>query len=69
MMRNICKIKFNFDYDLPIKKTLELYNWVIVFRFFFHGVFLDECLYKLKILTKPLVNDSALFGIPCTPLK
>ena len=48
------KIKLNFYYDLTIKKTIELFNMIIVARFVFHEgnkyypqVFLDECLYKL----------------------
>ena len=48
------KIKFNSDNDLPLKKTLELYNLEIVVRSVFHKdnkyyqqVFLEECLYKL----------------------
>ena len=48
------KMKFNSDDDLPLKKTLELYNMIIVVRFAFHEekryypqVFLDECLHKL----------------------
>ena len=48
------KIKFNSDGDLPLKKTLELYNMTIVVWSIFHEdkkyylqVFLDECLYKL----------------------
>ena len=48
------KIKLNFYYDLTIKKTIELFNMIIVVRFVFHEgnkyypqVFLDECLYKL----------------------
>ena len=46
------KIKFNSDGDLPLRKTLELYNMVIVVRSIFHEgskhypqVFLDECFY------------------------
>ena len=48
------KIKFNSDDDLPLKKTLELYNLEIVVRSVFHKdnkyyqqVFLEECLYRL----------------------
>ena len=48
------KIKFNSDDDLPLHKTLELYNMVIIARSVFHEDskyypqgFLDECLYKL----------------------
>ena len=47
------KTKFNLDNDLPLKKTLELHNMVIVFRFVFHEdnkycpKVLDECFCKL----------------------
>ena len=30
------EIKFNSDDDLPLKKTLELYNMVIIVRSIFH---------------------------------
>ena len=30
------KIKFNSDDDLPLKKTLELYNMAIIVRSIFH---------------------------------
>ena len=48
------KIKFNLDDDLPLNKTLKLYNIVILARFSFHEgksyypqLFFDECWYKL----------------------
>ena len=48
------KIRFNSDDDLPVNKTLKLYNMVIAVRSVFHEsrkyylqVFLDECLCKL----------------------
>ena len=48
------KIKFNLDDDLPLMKTLELCDIVILVRSIFHEdkkycqqVFLDEYLYKL----------------------
>ena len=48
------KIKFNSDDDLPIHKTLRLYDMVIVVRSVFHEgkkyypqVFLYGCLRKL----------------------
>ena len=48
------KIKFNSDDDLPLKKTLEIRNMIIVARAAFHEdnknyshVFLDQCLNKL----------------------
>ena len=49
--------KQNLDVDLPIRKTLGLYNITIVVRSVFHGgkkyclqVFLGECLYKSYML-------------------
>ena len=48
------KIKFNSDNDLPLNKTLKIYNVGLVDGSVFHEgnkyypqVFLDECLYKL----------------------
>ena len=48
------KIKFNSDDDLPLKKTLELSNNIIVVKAVFHGgnkyypqIFLDEYFYNL----------------------
>ena len=48
------KIKFNSDNDLPLNKTLKLYNVGLVGGSVFHEgnkyypqLFLDECLYKL----------------------
>ena len=48
------KIKLNSDNDLLLKKTLKLYNMIIVIRSAFHKgnkytpqVFFDECLSKL----------------------
>ena len=48
------KIKFISDTNLPLSKTLKLYNMTIVIRSVFeqHGklylqVYLDECLYEL----------------------
>ena len=53
------KIKFNSDDDLPLTKTLALYNMIIAVRSvsmettsithkYYPQVFLDECLYKYK---------------------
>ena len=46
------KIKFNSDDDLPLKRTLESHNIIIVVRSVFHGdnkyyqqIFLDKFLY------------------------
>ena len=48
------KIKFYWDDDLPLNKTLELRNILIVVRSVFHEgnkccpqLSLDECFYKL----------------------
>ena len=48
------KIKFNSDDELPLNKTIEICNMVIVVRAIFLEdnryylqVFLDECLYNL----------------------
>ena len=47
------KIKFNFDDDLPLNKTLKFFNMIIVVRSVFHegskyySVFLDESFYEL----------------------
>ena len=48
------KIKFTAIYKLPLKKTLEHHNMVIVGGSIFHEgnkcyqqMFLDECVYKL----------------------
>ena len=54
MMKKYIKIEFNSDDDMPLKKTLELYNIIIVPRPVFHDgskyypqIFLGQCLYKL----------------------
>ena len=51
------KIKFNSDGDLPLNKTLKLYNSTSIVGYVFQEdkryypqVFLDECLYKLQML-------------------
>ena len=48
------KIKFNFDDNLPLNKTLKPHNMAIVIRSAFEGhgnfypqFYLDECLYEL----------------------
>ena len=48
------KIKLNSDDELPLNKTIEIPNMIIVVRAIFlknskyyPQVFLDECLYKL----------------------
>ena len=50
----LVKIKFNFDDELPLNKTIKIHNVKIVVRAIFHEnnkyhlqVFLDECLCKL----------------------
>ena len=51
------KMMFNLDDDLPLKKTLELHNMVIVIWSVLHEgnkyypqLLLAECLYKSKML-------------------
>ena len=53
------KIKFISDPELPLNKTIEILNMIIVVRAVFHKnnkyypqVFLNECLYELKIMQK-----------------
>ena len=48
------KIKFNWDDNLPLNKTLKLHNTIIVIKSvceehgkFYLQVYLDECLYEL----------------------
>ena len=45
------KVKFNSDDNIPLKKTVKLYNMIIAIKSVFHGynkyylhVFLEECL-------------------------
>ena len=52
--KDLMKIKFNSDDNLPLNKTLELHNLTIVVRPVFQEdskyypqIFLDECLYEL----------------------
>ena len=56
MIKNIRKLKFNSDDDLPLTKTLEFNNMMIVVRSAFYEdnkyypqvlFFFDKCLYKL----------------------
>ena len=51
------RIKLNSDNYLPLNKTLEIHNMIMVVRDVFHEdnkyypqVFLDECLYKLQMM-------------------
>ena len=48
--KKFMKIKFNSDKYLPLKKTLELLNMIIVVfhegNKYYAQVFSDECLYK-----------------------
>ena len=51
------KIKFNADDGLPLNKTIAIPTMTIVVRAVFHEnnkyypqIFLEECLYKLKII-------------------
>ena len=48
------KIKFNSDGNLPLNKTLKLYNITIIIRSvfeedgkFYPQIYLEECLYEL----------------------
>ena len=50
------KIKFNYDNNLPLNKKLKLHNMTIVISSvfeehgkFYHQVYLDECLYELRV--------------------
>ena len=52
--KDFMKTKFSSDDNLPLNKTLKLYNMTIIIRSVFeeHGklylqVYLDECLYEL----------------------
>ena len=51
------KIKFNLHDKLPLNKMIEIHSMIIFVRAIFHEnnkyypeVFLDECLYKLRII-------------------
>ena len=64
------KLKFNLDNDLPLNKTLKLYNMVIVVKSVIHEgnkyytqVLLNEFSYKSLMLTKPMVHASALLSL------
>ena len=53
------KIKFNLNGELPLNKTIEILSIIIVVRAVFHEnnkcyphVFLDECIYKLWIISE-----------------
>ena len=70
------KIKFNSDDGLLLRKTIKIYNMIIgVKSAFYEGskyypqIFLNNFLYKLQILTKPLVKVSVLFATTGTFLK
>ena len=53
LMKKYIKTKFGSDDDLPLNKTIEIYNVTIVVRATFYEskyypqVFLDEYMYKL----------------------
>ena len=54
--KDFMKIKFNSDDNVPLNKTLKIYNMTIIIKFVFeeHGKFypqvnLDECLYELVV--------------------
>ena len=48
------KIQFNSDDDVPLNKTIEIHNVIIIVRAIFHEnskycpqILLDDCLFKL----------------------
>ena len=52
--KDFMKIKFDFDDNLPLNKTLKLYDMIIVIRSifeenakFYPQIYLYECLYEL----------------------
>ena len=52
--KDFMKIKFNFDDNLPLNKTLQFHNIIIIIRSvfekdgrFYLQIYLDECLYEL----------------------
>ena len=52
--KDFMKIKFNFDDNLPLNKTLKFHNIIIIIRSvfekygrFYLQIYLDECLYEL----------------------
>ena len=64
------KVRFNSDDDLPLKKTVELHNIIIVVRSNFHvekinyrKVFLGEYLHKLKMLECDRIEMSEGIGV------
>ena len=64
------KVKFNSDDNIPLKKTVKLYNMIIAIKSVFHWynkyylhVFLEECLYRLQMLRNLMVCLSVLFVI------
>ena len=58
-MVSLAKIKFDTDDDLPLNKPLNLHMLTIIVRSvfddegrFYPQVYLDECLYELRINTR-----------------
>ena len=58
-MVSLAKIKFDIDDDLPLNKPLNLHMLTIIVRSvfedegrFYPQVYLDECLYELRINTR-----------------
>ena len=56
MMKNVLRIKFNSDNELPLSKTMEIPSMIIVVRAtflknnkYYPQVFLDEYLQKLWV--------------------
>ena len=59
------KVKFNFDNNLPLNITLNLYDITIVIRSvfdesgkFYPQVYLHECFYELQMLEYHRINIS-----------
>ena len=62
------KIKFDFDYELPLNKTMEIRSMIIVVMVIFHEntkyypqVFWDACLHWLWIIKKCYLNNGFKF--------
>ena len=56
MVKILCKINFNTDDNLPLKKSLKLYLLTIIVKCifeedgkFYPQLFLDDCLYEIRV--------------------
>ena len=56
MVKILCKINFNTDDSLPLKKSLKLYLLTIIVKCifeedgkFYPQLFLDDCLYEIRV--------------------